>query len=377
MKILLVGTPYDVHMGTFASYLAEALPSVKLDLISVVEQKKDRPIPTVFDKVYFKKCHFPRFVYMIPRIQNVVSAIDFKISFTREINEHYSFVNVHYVSIENAFCYRAFRRVSNKILLTPYGSDIMRAPGYVLKMLRRLFQRADFVCGTGSKLMLTVRDIYKIPDNKFVNLSFGSKLIDKLEVPLMTKDGAKKSLGINEATAITIGYNASRNQNHIQVIEQLGHLPENIKNNIVLLLPLTYPSNKSYVSILKTELNKADLKYVLFERFLSIQELLKIRLASDIFINAQTTDASSASVKEYLLANNILLNASWLDYPLLKRNNVPYMVFNAYEEVCLLVCSAIESKDDYILQDSARAFLLQEGWKSKIKKWSDFFKEQQ
>lgn len=377
MRILIVGTPYDVHMGTFSSYLAEAMPMARLDLFSVVECREGEAIPSAFDCIYYKKCHFPKFVYAIPKIQNIISAIDFKISFARQINEHYSFVNVHYISIENAFCYKAFRRVSNKVLLTPYGSDILRAPGYVLKMLRGLFKHADFVCDSGSQLSLAVKEIYKIKEDKLVGLCFGSKVIDELDRSSTTKEDAKRLLGISGLYAITVGYNASRNQNHIQVIEQLAGLPDTIKKNAVILLPLTYPSDEAYISLLKSKLRELDLRYVIFDKFLSLQELIIIRLASDLFINAQTTDASSASVKEYLLANNVLLNASWLDYPLLRKCGVPYVVFNTYEELCDLICHILESKDDYILQKPSRDFLLQEGWKNRIKAWAEFFTNKQ
>ena len=377
MRILLVGTPYDVHMGTFSSYLAEAMPMVKLDLFSVVERNEDKAIPSAIDNIYFKKCHFPRFVYKVPGIQNIVSAIDFKISFSRQINEHYSFVNVHYISIENAFCYRVYRRVSDKLLLTPYGSDIMRAPGYVLKMLRGLFNSADYVCDSVSQLSLVVKNIYNIPDTKLVNLTFGSSVIDELDRSSMTKSEAKCILGINGLIAITVGYNASRNQNHIHVIEQIGRIPDSIKSSVVILLPLTYPSNKDYISLLKSKLKDQNLEYIVFDRFLSMQEMIIIRLASDIFINAQITDASSASVKEYLLADNVLLNASWLDYPLLRNNGVPFVVFNAYEELCDLICQILESKDEYKLQKTSRDFLLQEGWKKRIKEWAEFFANKQ
>lgn len=373
MAVLVIGTPYDVHMGSFIRYLTESAPSIGVDLMSIVEYREGVPTPKGFEKIYFKKRHFPQWVYRLPGMQNILSALDFRRSLKESIKGHYSVVNVRYVSVENAFCYRLYHKLADKILITPYGSDILRAPGYIIRLIRPLMRKADYISGPDTKLGLTVKKTFGIPDDRFVDLYIGSTGIDAVNGTTLTREDAKSRLGLDGRTTITIGYNASVNQNHLSVIDALSKLPKDVKEMLTIMLPFTYPVNVDYVTSVKVKLDEQGLAYKAFEQFMSVDELVVIRMASDIFINAQSTDASSASLKEYLLANNVVLNASWLEYPMMCKYGSPFLVFNSYDELPALVESAMEKKEGYELNSSIRSLIAKEGWKNLIKDWVTFF----
>ena len=56
------------------------------------------------------------------------------------------------------------------------------------------------------------------------------------------------------------------------------------------------------------------LSYSLFDKFLSLDELVKLRINSNVMIMMNNSDALSGSVSEALYAENLLISAIWLPY---------------------------------------------------------------
>jgi hypothetical protein len=58
---------------------------------------------------------------------------------------------------------------------------------------------------------------------------------------------------------------------------------------------------------------------------MSLDRLYGLQCASDVFIHVQKTDASSSSVKEFILAGALVFNGAWLSYPEIEIHGVPYI----------------------------------------------------
>jgi glycosyltransferase involved in cell wall biosynthesis len=121
---------------------------------------------------------------------------------------------------------------------------------------------------------------------------------------------------------ISIGYNNRNAQQHIKVIEELSKLNTNFKNNLLLILPLTYPKDNLYKKKIKTELDRKSLPYFIIDRYVSEKEIIELRLISDIYINMQITDMFSTSVLEYMALDTITINGDWLPYSYIQDEGI-------------------------------------------------------
>ena len=61
---------------------------------------------------------------------------------------------------------------------------------------------------------------------------------------------------------------------------------------------------------------------LLFKEYLSLDEVAKLRVNSDIMIQMNKSDGFNTSIREALYADNILISAVWLPYSLLRLENI-------------------------------------------------------
>ena len=114
------------------------------------------------------------------------------------------------------------------------------------------------------------------------------------------------------------------------------------------------------------------------EEFLNDNNLGKLRESTDVFIHAQKTDASSASVQEYLYARKVVYNPVWIQYRDLKDNNVFYFEYNDYDELVKKLESYLhtglsEQELENISKNSDIIWNLS-SWDSVSKKWEELYK---
>ena len=60
-------------------------------------------------------------------------------------NRKYDIINIHFANRYMSYVYKYLRAMSNNIVMSPWGSDIMRIPENYLEQLSYLYQKADYV----------------------------------------------------------------------------------------------------------------------------------------------------------------------------------------------------------------------------------------
>lgn len=114
---------------------------------------------------------------------------------------------------------------------------------------------------------------------------------------------------------ITVGYCGDPICNHLPVLDELRKLEKDYKEKIHLLLPMTYGNlTEEYKQQVISKLNQSEISYTLFDKYLTLDEVVILRLTSDIMIQMSKSDALSSSVCEAIYAGNILISAIWLPY---------------------------------------------------------------
>ncbi len=226
------------------------------------------------------------------------------------------------------------------------GSDLMRSSGPIISELKETLRRVSpcSVC-----LNRSLKELFQHYFGYNPNvIEFGKNsqfpYIDEAwerGVDLCKANIHKKSLG---KITICIGYNANPAQQHLKVLNAINRMPQEIKNRLCLILPMTYGRSEEYISNIKLELEKNGLAGVVLTDFMDKQEMAELWVASDIFIHAQTTDAVSASLLESLYAGSIVLNAKWLHYPEFDDWGIETINFESFQD--------LEDKLNLILQDT-------------------------
>ncbi|WP_242919256.1 glycosyltransferase [Pontibacter liquoris] len=246
--------------------------------------------------------------FFIPYINKKCISKEFK---------HGDIVNVHYVHKEYAFYAKQIKQQGCRLVTTFWGSDYLRASDQQKKAYQKLLKYSDSIT--------MVEGVKRIFENEFPEYKhktqstfFGLKLLDLIN-SVTERDIAEFKTKYNiplSKRIISIGYNASPLQQHLKLIEAIGNLKSEIKEDVHVFVPLTYGGDTEYKNRLRLELDNVGVTYTVFESKLEEKELALLRCASDIDINIQVSDAFSASLSESIAAGKLLVVGDWLPYDL-------------------------------------------------------------
>lgn len=375
-KILIVGSVYDKHTYRFISHLKKEDSSLKIDILSY-EQKKEQPDCAIFcNEVYQPKESMQKF-YKINYLGPLIKAIDFKHDLENLVSQQkkYDAILILWVFLQNILASSSYKKLSNNIILIPLGSDVLRISKLARLALKSFYKKADYIVLPKTGFKQTVKEYFKIKDSKIINIGFGSDMIDIIKDSNISKEESKKRLGITNKFVLTIGYNAVEAQNHLAVIKEIDKIRTELPHNLLLIFPMSYPSTSTHIAYktqIKEYLNSRKFDFIMIEDYQREEDLLLYRKCTDIFIHAQKTDASCSSVQEYLLANCIVLNAAWLQYPQLEKYGQPYFTFNNLENIGECLIKAINVPNKYHISKQLKEEIYQRGWNSEIKLWVSF-----
>ena len=376
VNVLIIGDAYSPHIYRIIKHLYNNSDRINIDLFNYYKKKAQNPDISEFcNKIYYITSYFPTILYKIPILNAFLSILDFKFTFKKKINFSYNFIHIHFITIHSIFLSYLYKKRSNILVLTTWGSDVLRASPLKLLLMKKLFKNIDYITLSLTGYRDKLQSIFKFPDSKILDVRMGSEMIDELEKnqDIDTKD-SKHLLGLENKYIITIGYNGSKAQNHLKVIEQINLVKDLLPSNLHLMLPMTYPTeNHNYIEEIKNKIEEFNLSYVIYDNHLSNEKLLTVRKCTDVFIHAQTTDATAASVQEYILTDCIVINASWLGYPHLEKYGKPYFTFNKFDEIGETLLYAIDNKDSIKVSEHLKVDLYNRGWDKAIITWINIY----
>lgn len=295
-------------------------------------------------------------------------------------NRRYDIINIHFANRYMSYVYKYLRAMSNNIVMSPWGSDIMRRPEKNLEQLSYLYQKADYVtipAESGFGKLMTQK--MKVSPEKMINYGiWGSDVVDFAikNGDSISQEDAKKRFGLSGHYVITCGYNRQEAQQHKAIIEAIDQKRKQLPENLILLFPMTYGNmvyQGKYVEEVKEECKKRNLHAIFLTEFLSVEDLYKLRKATDMFIHVQTSDAGARSVDEYILCNKKIINGSWVRYKGLETfKPLFYFPVDKLENLGEVIVYAYNS-DNIKIPQEVMNIVLSRGWNNKIKILNDFF----
>lgn len=259
-------------------------------------------------------------------------------------------VHIHYVPRgTDSLFYRFILFLGSPLILTYWGSDLFRAePRQYNKKLIRVASQITFMT-TG--LQDRFREVYGTEyDGKLRVIDFGVSAYDTIDA---CSDAATPTPGLpahpSGKICIAVGYNAFPAQQHGYILEALARLPRHILRKCHIVLQYSYGRTKDaeYYHSIEQQLATMGCTWTIIDKFLDDAETAILRKNVDIFIHAQTTDALSASMLEYLYAGAIVINGAWLNYDILEKAGIFYFTFENFQELTQLMETIINNRQEY------------------------------
>ena len=263
--------------------------------------------------------------------------------------------------------------------ITLWGSDIMRADETTIREKKFGFDHCHRIKAT-ENLQAVVSEKYPgLYEEKFKTVYWGNndyEIIDRVWNAIPER-AALKAAFIPEAgdrIIVTCGYNGSKGQNHIGILETIGRLSSEEKNSIFILLPMTYGATNEYLQIVEEAAKRAQVLFVIYSKRLSEEIVAKIRLVSDIVVNMQDTDAFSASLQDHLYCENVLLIGEWLNYIPLDKADVYYQK-TSFSELGLKLSQIISNLPELreLVKDNHRKMMALTSWGKVLPQWADAY----
>lgn len=381
-KILIIGNGADdKYIGNCLRECKQCDTDLIFDFFNT-NLKEMSPFRSEVNQYVTVKRHHPNWIYSIPKVRGYFNQLDLCISLRDFIgicqneNIYYDVCQIHFLNPIYAKIADGLKRISRKVVITPWGSDILRAKKYQLRGLKELVRKSDRVTFTqGSRFEKDAVALLNIPKEKLYNLPIGVASIDEiLSRPFITDEQAKRAWGFEGKYVIVIGYNGSPAHNHIKVIKSLVSIKKLLPANIILVFPMTYGNNLAYQKKVKQLLEANRFENQILEKYLSTEELVSLRKATDLFIHAQQTDADSGTIAEYLLCQKKIVNPTWITYPQYETYGSPFYSFSGFDELSQTILTTINDTSNKVSPLLANN-ISEYGWSKLICKWVDLYKK--
>lgn len=378
-KLLIVA--YDaslLQILTFVKHLKKENPSVDIHLLT--EAKMDSIT-----------CQIKEYVTKVIRIWEYTGRFD-KSLFAILLNKclflstfiflsfrKYDVVNIHFARPSLLKAMPWLNKTTNSIIFTPWGSDVLRLNDEnAINRMRVVYSYASCVTtGTVAQLGKEIVEKFNVDPKKMHPLDWGLEYVDYIEEanPIKTVEESKARFGLSGRYVISCGYSTAPSHRHSAIIDAINTVRGELPKNLTLLFPFTYGwGDSTYVQSIKDKCRIFGLDAVFVEEFLDNETLYMLRMATDIFVHVQTTDAGASCVMQYILCRKKIVHGSWMKYPSLEKfQPLFYYPVNHMEDLSSVILEAYYS-DGINIPEGVINRIMDRGWNKVMKKWDGLFR---
>lgn len=265
-------------------------------------------------------------------------------------NKEIDALHVHYVNIKELLLLVPLWNKARRRILTFWGSDLFE--GTKSKLFSKYFIR------TSTKCVLMIEqnkkkffELFGVQyANKLEIIDFGNNNLTYIDRKLEEVNVANSERKREERFYVHIGYNATKNQNHKEIIKAISMLDKDIKRRVICILPMNYSKPNDYTDYKKELcdlLTDNEIDYYIEEKFLEGEDLAAFRCSADLFVLGHLTDARSQSPLEYVYAKVPFLcktEVSCNYNEICKGHDDGYIVYDDYSEIADHVSNFIKGK---------------------------------
>lgn len=315
----------------------------------------------LYPKVILLRLFYRLYVYFVAKRY---SAVDFQGLFVKD------YANI--IKRLKSFC-------NQRIKVTIWGSDFYRQAGGSYEEKELIYQLSDIIHISTQQMADDFINSYPLYAGKIRIAHFGLERLKKMKEIISSEKRKIPSflLQKDERLVVTCGYNGSPAQQHGLIIEALKKLPVEIKKKLFVVLPMTYGTSPDYCSVIKGLMGNSGLDYHIVDHYLSEEDLIQLRLRTNIAVNMQITDAFAGSIQEHIMAGNLLVVGDWLPYHRIFEDNNIFVRYTKKENLDENLKWAI---DNYALvqdklQNNSDAIYKFSSWDNIVEKWARIYYE--
>lgn len=251
--------------------------------------------------------------------------------------------------IENTWVYfrDIIREKCRRLNLGVGGSDLYRSRKTERIYKKLLIEMADHISAQTDATISAFLEVYPFTAGKIRWVNYGIEALEYMEQECQLKaQERRRKLDISDdVTVVMCGYNASQAHRHVDLIDALAGMEESVKENIMLLLPMTYPNGQEeYMEEVKRHLGGCGIPYRILTKYMNVQDMAEIEMMSDVLITVQTTDQLSSTMLEIMYAGKVVIAGSWLPYEDLREKGI---FFVSVDEIPDLAKAVTEVVTDY------------------------------
>lgn len=384
IKVLIVGSWHTKHIVRLCGKLGTTKRDDEIleafDTSSFYEKRKEPPLG--LDVVYgLKRFFISQFLMKIPKVRALVRKIATIITFKSLLRENkYDLITFQAASPVTAKLIKIAHKKGVKTHVAPLGSEVLRANWWQTLKLQYIFHNSDYVsASTFSDFGRNLIKKYDIPEERCVAAGYGSDIITDIlhDDRVQTKEELSELLNIPYSSYyIACGYCANREQNHRGILYALAENKALLPSNYLIIIQLSYGVFKNELYQELSDLAKQlDLNVYFIRDFLSTEQVIYLRKLIDLFIHVQKTDATNASILEYLLCDTTIINGAWLKYSYLESKGFPYYICNSMEELPQCINKVLSGKGGEIINASEyrSAIARMKDWTQALERWHNLF----
>lgn len=289
-------------------------------------------------------------------------------------------VNIHFAEPIYRDLARALKRRGKKLITSIWGSDFLRAGPSALRDLGYTFDASDIVTSNNPEILQKMVSHYPGISDRTRVVPFGLRSLDVIAAlqKSESQEETRKRLDLpSEKLVVTCGYNAIPQQRHAMMIKAFAPLSPAAKSRLFALIPMTYPDNQAYREEVRKSIEATNIEYRILDEKMSIEDIARVRIASDYAVNMQTTDSLSASVQEHIFAGSSMIVGKWLPYRIFEKWGVQLHKVESSEEIsAALQKAALEGGEiGRRNRDYADRIYNYSSWSSSAERWLALYSE--
>lgn len=316
-----------------------------------------------------KECNLIDNVYIYSTIDELI--------YTFNSARRYDVIHIHFLDPIYSNISEKLKEKSKKLIVSVWGSDFYRMSNENRMIQKYVLDNSDVITMANENTIKEFDEYYKFEySSKLKVCRFGLTPLEYINL-YDNEDFAKIRMELNipvESLVVTCGYNASPAQNHLEILDSIIKVKDTLPNNLFLIFPMTY-GDDNYRNNVINEIRKTSFKYKILDKFLSNEDIAKIRIVSDIMVQVQMTDQLSGSMQEYLYCNNIVITGEWLPYDVFDHQGIHMLKVTELNQIGDKLVCAIDNLDEIKtkIKNNKRIIWNLSSWKSVIGQWTNIY----
>lgn len=290
---------------------------------------------------------------------------------------HFDYLHVHQVnrslSLSLFLCHHQF----SKIIITYWGSDLYRNNGFKALQTVPILNVSDKITMITDDMQdyFNRRNwLFRRNSKKISVIDFGSLLYDYIEAINSRKDCKIFFNADPNKVILVIGYNGTPDMQQLLTLESITSFLSYYGKDIHIIVP-AYGIEQDRYTYINKFLSNFEVDYSIYTDFMSPEIVAKLRVACDIFVHPQTTDALSGTMLEYLFSGSIVINGAWLKYSILDKEDVYYKTFDSFENLSDILVETLNNFECelYLSSQNKEKIAKISSWKYLKEKWLALF----